>query len=303
VDWSKPVSVRQKQFNGAVGALPWWYFEPFSKQAATGNILFDFVWPSLWWEIPTLPSPIALRHAKYPHAPTLVLSGDMDRRVPLEITKKVASLYPDSVFVQVPEAGHVSIRWSKVCAAGIVSEFIDKLKADTRCAATPETVWPAVGRFPLFAKDAVPAQIDKTGNNKIGTDERKVVTVAVATVIDAWQRGLIAPDVYAVGLRGGTVEQDWSDWPDSVKVNLTNCAFTEDVTVTGTSTWSPGITSFFYFGTGDFSFSADLTVSGAGTKGGTLHVEGKWWAKGPVGNFKVTGTLGGKNVAVLVPEA
>lgn len=302
-DWSKAVSVRQNQFNAAVGALPWWYFEPFSKQAATGNLLFDFVWPCLWWEIPTPPSPIALPHAKYPHVPTLVLSGDMDRRVPLEITKKVASLYPESVFVQVPEAGHVSISWSKVCAAGIASEFIEKLKADTSCAAMPETVWPAVGRFPLFARDAVPAQIDKTGSNKIGTDERKVVTVAVATVIDGMQRGLISPTNNAVGLRGGTLQQDWSGWPTYLKVNFTNCAFTEDVTVNGTATWSPGTTVFFPGLTGDFSFSADLTVGGAGTKGGTLHVEGKWWAKGPVGNFKVTGTLGGQNVAVLVPEA
>jgi hypothetical protein len=48
---------------------------------------------------------------------------------------------------------------------------------------------------------------------------------------------------------------------------------------------------------------ADLTVSGTGTSGGTLHVEGGWLVPGPVGNFTVTGTLGGKQVAVLVPEA
>jgi hypothetical protein len=303
-DWSKPVSVRQNQFNTTVGALPWWYFEPFSKQAATGNLLFDFVWPDLWWQIPTPPSPIALPHAKYPHVPTLVLSGDMDRRVPLEITQKVASLYPDSVFVQVAEAGHVSVGWSS-CAANLASDFIRNLKvSNTKCAATPETVWPAVGRFPLHASDAVPAQIDTTGKNKIGTDERKVVTVAVAAVIDAWQREYIAPDIYAVGLRGGTVVQDWSDWPNSVKVTLTNCAFAEDVIVTGTSTFSPGTSCFNAFaGAGDWSFSADVTVTGTGTKGGTLHIEGKWEAPGPVGNFKVTGTLGGQNVAVLVPEA
>ena len=53
--------------------------------------------------------------------------------------------------------------------------------------------------------------------------------------------------------------------------------------------------------TGDYSFVADLTVSGPGTGGGQLHVQGKWMSPGPVGNFKVTGTLGGKNVAVLVP--
>ena len=51
------------------------------------------------------------------------------------------------------------------------------------------------------------------------------------------------------------------------------------------------------------SFVADLTVNGSGTAGGTLHIEGMWQAPGPVGNFKVSGTLGGKHVAALVPEA
>ena len=71
-----------------------------------------------------------------------------------------------------------------------------------------------------------------------------------------------------------------------------DCAFANDVTVNGTVTWVP-------YG----SFVADLTVSGSGTAGGTLHVEGTWQAPGPVGNFNVSGTLGGKQVAVLVPEA
>ena len=54
---------------------------------------------------------------------------------------------------------------------------------------------------------------------------------------------------------------------------------------------------------GDKSFVADLTVSGRGTAGGTLHVEGTWEAPQPVGPFKVSGALGGRQVAVLVPEA
>jgi len=34
-----------------------------------------------------------------------------------------------------------------------------------------------------------------------------------------------------------------------------------------------------------------------------LYVEGSWEAPGPVGNFKVSGRLGGKKVAVLVTQA
>jgi len=53
----------------------------------------------------------------------------------------------------------------------------------------------------------------------------------------------------------------------------------------------------------DNSIVADLVLSGSGTVGRTLHITGFWNSFGPVGNFQVSGTLGGKRVAVLVPEA
>lgn len=46
-------------------------------------------------------------------------------------------------------------------------------------------------------------------------------------------------------------------------------------------------------------FAADLTVGGSGTAGGNLHVEGTWEAPGSVGNFKISGMLGGKQVTAL----
>ena len=299
-DWSAPVATRQRQFDAAVRALPGWFFSPFSKQAVAGNLFFDSVLPQLWWEMPTPPSPVVPRHARYPHVPTLILSGDMDRRVPLEITTKVAALYPDSVFVRVAQAGHVALVYSP-CAANLATEFIRTLEVgDTSCAAKPETVWPAVGRFPLFARDARPAEIDRTGGNQIGADERKVATVAVAAATDAMQRTIIGSGS-GVGLRGGTFWTDYGDFT-TWTVHLTDCAFAQDVTVSGTVTWSPGNPALLGF-SGDSSFTADLTVAGVGTRGGTLRVEGRWQASGPVGKFKVTGTLGGRNVAVLVPEA
>jgi hypothetical protein len=67
--------------------------------------------------------------------------------------------------------------------------------------------------------------------------------------------------------------------------------FAEDVIVNGTV-----IANF------DSSLVADLTVSGPGTNGGSLHVEGNFLAAGAVGKFRVTGALGGRHVAVLIPE-
>jgi hypothetical protein len=219
-----------------------------------------------------------------------VLTGEFDNIIPTAAVRKVAVLFPHSTVVPVAGAGHVSVLWSQ-CAIGLASSFIETLQmGDTTCAKTPETIWAAVGRFPLLAADARPAAVDPNGQNQIGLHERKVVTVVVATATDALQRSFIGSG-NGVGLRAGSFSTDYGDgtvWTTT----LTNSAFSEDVTVSGTITWN-------YYG----GLVADLAVSGSGTAGGTLHVEGTWQAPGPVGNFNVSGTLGGKEVAVLVPEA
>jgi pimeloyl-ACP methyl ester carboxylesterase len=287
--WSATVPEREQQYAQAVADLPADYFAPFSKAAATGPSFSWFGRDCMFWQKPTPSSPVAPPHATYPFVPTLVLSGDLDRGVPLEETSKVAALFPDSTFVPVAGAGHVAVFWSQ-CAADLASEFIETLQVgDTSCARTP--VWPAVGRFPVRARDARPADVDPNGSNQIGVAERKVVTVAVATATDALQRSMIGDgNGIGVGLRAGTFQTNYGD--SSQTTTLTGCAFATDVIVNGTFTVGS-----------DNSFVADLVVAGPGTAGGTIHVAGFWEAPGPVGNFKVTGTLGGKQVAVLVPEA
>ena len=157
---------------------------------------------------------------------------------------------------------------------------------DTSCASTLQSlIWPAVGRFPVLAKYARAATPDASGTNRSGDAERRVVSVAVAAVADALQRSIIGPGT-GVGLRGGTFETS-----DYLNYTLSNCAFSQDVAVSGTLFWGF-----------DDSVAADLTVAGPGTAGGTLHVTGFWLVPAPTGYFEVTGTLGGKHVAVLVPE-
>jgi pimeloyl-ACP methyl ester carboxylesterase len=286
--WSAPISERMAEYQAAVSALPRGYFWPFSKEAATGQLFSIAARQCLYWEEATPSSPVTLSHPTYPHVPTLVVSGDMDNAVASEEAVKVAALFSNSTFAPVAGAGHEAAFWSS-CAAQLGSDFIETLQVgDRSCASTPDIVWPAIGRFPLLAKNARAAAVDPDGQNQIGQAERKVVTVAVATATDAMQRSIIGFGDGA-GLRGGTFHTDYSGpWTTT----LSNCAFAKDVTVNGTVTWD-------VYG----SFVADLTVSGSGTAGGPLHVEGTWQAPGPVGNFKVSGTLGGKQVAVLVPEA
>jgi pimeloyl-ACP methyl ester carboxylesterase len=287
-DWSDSIPERKEDYAQAVSKLPADYFAPFPNSAPTGILFSNAGKQCLWWQKPTPSSPMVAPHATYPQTPTLVLDGDIDNRVPLEASEGVADLYPNSTFVKVAEAGHYTIDFSP-CAQNLVAQFIENLKAgDTSCAKTPNNIFPAVGRFPLFAKDARAADLDSSGSNRIGSAERKVVTVTVATAIDALQRSIIGSGA-GVGLRAGTFQTAYgAAWTTT----LAGCAFATDVKVSGTVTWGA-----------DGSVVADLVVTGAGTAGGTLHIAGFWNIPGPVGYFKVTGALGGKQVAVLVPEA
>jgi pimeloyl-ACP methyl ester carboxylesterase len=289
-DWSDSVSDRKEKYADVVSRLPTNYFAPFSKSAPTGILFSTLGKQCLWWQEPTPPTPVVPHHAQYPHAPTLVLDGDIDNRVPLEETTQVAALFPNSTHIVVAGSGHETI--GTQCGINLVSNFIETLHAgDTSCADTPELVWPAVGRFPVLAKDARAAKIDPTRVNQVNSAERKVVTVAVATAIDTLQRSIIGSGT-GVCLRGGAFQTDYGNGGNVWTVSLSDCAFSKDVIVNGTEVWGA-----------DNSIVADLIVTGPGTAGGTLHVDGFWLVPGPVGEFKVSGMLGGKRFAVLVPEA
>ncbi len=274
---------RISEYQRAVGLLPPNYFAPFSRAAATDVLNGGAL--CLWWQKPTPSSPVAPPHPIYPNAPTLVLDGTMDNSVPLEAVVKVAALFPRGKLIPVAGAGHAATLFTH-CAANLASQFIETLQlGDTRCTQTPETIYPAVGRFPLLAKDAVAAAIDPSGHNQIGVAQRKVVSVAVAAATDVVQRNLIGGDFHC--LRAGTFATVAAfTW------RLTQCSFAKDVSVNGTVTSSS-----------QNFFAADLVVTGPATPGGTLRVIGTWDAPGPVRNFRVSGKIGGLNVAVLVPEA
>jgi pimeloyl-ACP methyl ester carboxylesterase len=291
-DWRDPLSERKEQWKEAISDLPRWYFAPFSKTAATSMLSVLPEWLCAYWEEPTPSSPVAPPHPTYPQAPTLVFSGDLDGTAPPAEVSNIATLFPNSTLVSVAGAGHTTFDSGSSCTPNLASQFIETLQVgDTTCTKTPWLVSPVVGRFPLLAKDARPAEVDPNGQNQIGLAERKVVTVAVATAIDALNRSTMGSG-NGVGLRAGSF-QTTLDANGNPTVMLTNCSFSEDVTVNGTVTWN----------TSSGALVADLIVAGSGTAGGNLHVEGTWGVSGPVGNFNVSGTLGGKQVAVLVPEA
>jgi pimeloyl-ACP methyl ester carboxylesterase len=288
--WSSRLEMRLDQYTDAVEALPPDYFAPFSKAASTGIDILGDSRDCVFWEEPRPPAPVIPIGATYPRVPTLAFNSDIDPVVPTELAIPTVALFPESTLLVVRSGMHEPVE-SNQCAASIASNFIETLEAgDTSCTRRPEIVWPALERFPLFARDARAAEVGPSGKNEIDVPERRVVTVAVDTAIDALKRTTIGSGNGA-GLRAGTF-QSVVDADGNQTTTLQNCEFAQDVSVNGTITWAS-----------DHTVVADLTVSGAGTAGGTLHVEGTFEAPGPVGFFKISGILGGRTVAVLVPEA
>ncbi|GAC1403235.1 MAG: hypothetical protein NVSMB64_04580 [Candidatus Velthaea sp.] len=286
-DWSATTQQRLAQYDNAVAGLPADYFAPFSKSPTT-SLPYALAVLCAWWQKPTPPSPVTPPQAVYPNVPTLMLSGDMDDGIPTELVAENALLYPDSTLIVVAEAGHITSGYS-LCALNLASQFIEtKRLGNTNCTKVPEIVAPAVARFPILAKDAIPATVDPSGHNRVGIAERKAVTVAVAAATDALQRSTFGSGKDYC-LRAGAFQTTYgAKWTSTLR----NCAFAVDVLVNGTLTWNA-----------DRSFIADLSLHGSGTAGGTIHAVGTWQAQGPVGFFKILGTLGGLNVALLVPEA
>ena len=289
-DWKAPVANRTRQYNNLVALLPASLFSPFSKTVVTGADFTFFGPPCFNWQIPSPSSPVAPANATYPAVPTLLLSGDLDNRVPIAEVEQVAALFPNSKLVRIAGAGHVTI--GGPCASTLASQFIETLQlGDTGCARQPDTIFPAVGRFPTLAQFARPAIADSTGNNQASPHELQVVTAAVAATRDSVVRSLLGSSGTGVGLRGGTFSVNYGNpvWT----ITLSNCAFSNDVLVSGTVTWNST----------SRGFTANLTVSGSGTGGGSLQVLGTLGAPGPVRTLRVTGVLGGARVAALVPEA
>lgn len=281
-NWSSSPAERAEAYAEFIGTLPNDYFAPFSRSVGNDILFSDRGKQCLWWKKPTPSAPIVRPGDVYPNVPVLVLGGDVDARVPLAANRAVAALFPNSTFVALANARHVTM-FSTGCAVALANTFIDSFTpGDTSCARTPEFLWPAVGRFPLLARNARAAQA--TAQNQASVAERRVASVAVAAVVDAFQRSLIGSGS-GVGLRGGSFQTN-----DYLTYTFTASAFSQDVQVTGSALWDY-----------DYSVQSDITVSGAGTAGGTLHISGSW-GLGIPGNFTVTGTLGGKPVAVLVPE-
>jgi pimeloyl-ACP methyl ester carboxylesterase len=288
--YRQPLATRLSKYREAVADLPADFFRPFSVHVGT-RVDADTTHQCAYWAEATRHLPLVPERASYPAVPVLALASDMDPGA-IETVRANADLYPTSSLIIIPEGFHEPVL-SNGCANSIATTFLETLQpGDTSCARDPEIVWPALGRFPKVAADARPADIDPAGNNEIGLAERRVVTVAVAAIVDAVKRSTIGSG-NGVGLRGGAFTSVYNS--SGLVMTLSGCAFASDVSVDGTVTWNQGSM--------DMPLTADVSVKGSGTTGGILHLSGAFQAPGPVGNYKVSGQLGGKRVGLLIPES
>lgn len=294
-DWSASIADRQTQHDAAIATAPAELFLPFTGAEVTNSTFLSTPYCIRWPDM-TGSSPMVPPNAVYPDVPTLVIGGDLDNIVPLQITEWMAEMFPASELVEFVGAGHGAAFWSW-CALDLVQGFVGTLElGDTGCAGTPELQIPSVGEFPKVAADASPAQPWPDGDNHARRAERRVASVAAAAVKDAIARADLAymgpGTVESRGLRGGHIVFEYKGRNGfNVAITLEDVRFAEDVQIDGVVHWSA-----------DGSVvRADLSVSGPGTAGGALSIETTKYLIATY--FRVKGDLGGRQVDVRVAQA
>ena len=278
-DPAAPAAARRDQFIAARLALPANAFAPFGRDAfaASRFMAYDacLSWPGDASAEPPLPP-----GASYPDVPTLVLNGDLDQRTSSELGRMVAASFPNSTFVEVANAGHVTALGDlRGCSSVLVRRFMRTLAAgDASCARrayAPVRVLPAFVRRVADATPARPRRGDRS--NPIA---QRATTVAALTVSDAIGRWWSVSGFTFGGLRGGKV---LIDGVDPVAFSFQRARFADDLAVTGRATWNRH--------TG--AVSARLELRGA--VAGDLHL--RWRGE----RATATGTLDGRRVVLVLP--
>jgi pimeloyl-ACP methyl ester carboxylesterase len=298
-DKSAPRSVRKAQFEAAKAALPKDEFDPFSiagwlAPLPTGPIGPDACidWPAPSYNIP---SPIPAGSQLPGSVPALILTGDIDLSTVTETAGLVAGAWPNSKLVEIANSGHhtaTPLGGRNQCSDAIIVGFIAELTlGDTGCASKVGSVLPSVGRFPERAAQAREAK-RAHGDHSTATD-RRVTTVAVAAVTDAFRRNFLFGDAApGVGLRGGTFDTSFNDAGNGLVSELDKLRFARDVAVSGRSR----------YGFASELIRAKVHVRGPKGERGRLRISGLWFAFfHDATSFKVHGKLGGHRVDLRVP--
>jgi pimeloyl-ACP methyl ester carboxylesterase len=224
--------------------------------------------------------------ARYPDAPTLVLSGDIDASIPPATVRHTLRAYPRAQHASIAGSPHAT-PLSSACADELATESIDTLRvASTRCARPSLFDYPGVTAFPRRADESPAAK--RLPFNRANRYRLQIARVAADAALDVLKRAFF-PGATGPGLRGGT----WrGDFGDTWTLTLDRVRWADDVAVSGTLHWS--------FDGGPLD--AELTIDGPGRLDGNLYHEGGWFIQGAQRSIKITGTLAGTRVAARMPS-
>jgi pimeloyl-ACP methyl ester carboxylesterase len=247
---------------------------------------YAFIDECVNWPAPAAAWPagrLATKPVKYPDAPTLVVSGDLDNMTPVADGAAAVANFPHGRQVVIRNGFHVNAlpHSRSDCGAIVVRRFIETLAVgDTACAQTV----PPVRLVPRFARhvEALDPATAMTGN-AADAGRLRAVTAAVLTAGDAAARAAEISKGNGVGLRGGTFSV--TETPAGYHLVLRDLRWTEDLAVSGS------VDRPFRAGPA----KAVLSLKGAAAVDGTIEVQ---WVEGtPESVASVSGRLGGQRVA------
>src|SRR4051812_26536015 len=216
--WNRadPVPVRRTKYRRALGALGPDALPPFSPAAWTEFGITDFC---LRWPAPDRFTPALAHRTGVTGMPVLILSGDLDTVVATATTRALLRTFPHATFRRVAGAEHPAAGFSG-CARTTLQKFIQTPHRGVGTCHSPDYVAPAAAEFAPLARTSTAASI-LAGDTSTRLD-RKIATVVVHTVRDAWLRVFRIPSTKGElpGLRGGTATFDQETFPDHAVVRL-----------------------------------------------------------------------------------
>jgi pimeloyl-ACP methyl ester carboxylesterase len=252
--WDRSASPSDKfaQALKAVNVMPRSSFQPFGPQLA-----FQLSAASQCASWPQRPDPPTIGSGPPPDVPVLLIHGRFDARTGLPLTQDVATRFPHSKILVIPETGHSAIRHdTSGCAIRGAREFLAGETVED-CTSTAD---------PFSPRALAPRSLRAVkGVSGVGGDRGRAIRAAALTVQDVLRqidvadayRPTLAYKVRGGGMRGGTYRGTGSG------PKLTRVVFVPGVHVSGTV--PPNATAVLKLGgrvRGTLRFAGDGTVRG-----------------------------------------
>ncbi len=281
-----PIDQRQAAAARHLATYPAGAFAPFSGYQWTHTDYEGVLACADWPGSPSPSDPPVPAGAHYPDVPTLILSGDMDNITPTADAEIVASRFPDSTLVVLPNSIHVVAEEDQNdCGFPIYLHFVETLHAgNTSCTAAIAPVR-VVSRFPLSLAQVTAASA--AASNRVGVTGRELAAATAETVADTIQRWYDNSSGTDLGLRGGSWSATgWNPAGQShIVFTLHRLAFVPGVPVSGTVHW--------WYNRGPVT--ARVTVTAPGGLHATIDLA--WSMQGAAARATLTGTVNGRRLA------